>query len=127
MAKKDVNYPHTIGFRLTDEAWLMIEQQVVNTDLTPHEWCRAVVLDRLNRESSFSKNERVLFHQILRTQYLVSRGFQLLADDNLTPAEWKKLRTYAREKVDVFAESALAEFRSKMKQQSAAVALGEPR
>jgi len=47
MAKREVNFPHTIGFRLSDEAWLSVEQQVVNTDLTPHDWCRMVVLRRV--------------------------------------------------------------------------------
>ncbi len=112
MAKREVNYPNTIGFRLSDKAWFSIEQQVVNTDLTPHDWCRKVVLDRLNQGYSFSKNERVLLHQVLRTQYLVSRGFQMLADDTLRPAEWKKIRAYARQKADFFAEIAQAEFRS---------------
>lgn len=114
MAKREVNYPHTIGLRLSDEAWFSIEEEVVNTDLTPHDWCRMVVLDRLNHECSFSKNERVLFHQVLRTQYLVSRGFQMLADDTLRTAEWKKVRTYAKENIDFVAEHAVAEFRSRM-------------
>ncbi len=113
MAKREVNYPHTIGFRLSDKAWLSIEQQIVNTDLTPHDWCRLVVLDRLNREYSFSKNERVFLHQVLRTQYLVSRGFQMLADDTLRPAEWKKLRAYVKHNIDFVAEHALAEFRAR--------------
>jgi len=114
MAKREVNYPNTIGFRLSDKAWFSIEQQVVNTDLTPHDWCRKVVLDRLNQGYSFSKNERVLLHQVLRTQYLVSRGFQMLADDTLTPAEWKKVRTYAKDNIDFVAELVLAEFRSRV-------------
>lgn len=50
MAKREVNYPHTIGFRLSDEAWFRITQEIVNTDLTPQDWCRLVVLDRLDRE-----------------------------------------------------------------------------
>lgn len=114
MAKREVNYPHTIGFRLSDEAWFRIGQEVVNTDLTPHDWCRLVVLDRLNQEYSFSKNERVLFHQVIRTQYLVAQGFQLLADDKLTTAMWTKLRTYAKEQIDFIDERVLTEFRSKM-------------
>jgi hypothetical protein len=115
MAKREVNFPHTIGFRLSDEVWFRIEQQIVNTDLTPHDWCRMVVLDRLNHEYGFSKNERALLHQILRTQFLVSRGFHMLADDTLRPAEWKKVRTYAKENIDFVAEHALTESRSRVK------------
>ena len=58
MAKRDVRYPHTIGFRITDETWLRIEQEIAETDLTAHDWCRNVVLDRLDREYDFSKKER---------------------------------------------------------------------
>ncbi len=114
MAKREVNFPHTIGFRLSDEAWFSIEQEVANTDLTPHDWCRMVVLKTLDQEYGFSKHERLIFHQVIRTQYLVANGFQMLADDTLTTATWKKFRDYAKEKVEYFADSALKEFRSRM-------------
>ena len=113
MAKREVNYPHTIGFRVTDETWFRILQEVANTDLTPHDWCRLVVLDRLDSEYGFSKKERLLFHQVVSTQYLIAQGFQVLADDKLTTDAWQKIRGYAKEKVDYFARQALAEFQSK--------------
>jgi hypothetical protein len=46
MTKRDVRYPHTVGFRVTDETWFRIVQEVAETDLTPHDWCRMAVLDR---------------------------------------------------------------------------------
>ena len=113
MAKRDVRYPHTIGFRVTDETWLRIEQEIAETDLTAHDWCRLVVMDRLDREYGFSKKERILFHQVLRTQYLIAQGFHVLADNKLTPDEWRKIRAYAKEKGDYFAQLALAEFQKK--------------
>jgi hypothetical protein len=113
MAKRNVRYPHTIGFRVTDETWFAIQQEISETDLTPHDWCRLVVLDRLDREYGFSKKERLLFHQVLRTQYLIAQGFHVLADNKLTTDEWKKIRGYAKEKVDYFARLALEEFQSK--------------
>jgi len=113
MAKRDVRYPHTIGFRVTDETWLRIEHEIAETNLTGHDWCRQVVLDRLDREYGFSKKERLLFHQVVRTQFLIAQGFQVLADDKLTTDEWKKIRGYAKEKVDYFARLALEEFQSK--------------
>src|SRR5262249_50675545 len=114
MANRNVHYPHTIGFRVTDETWLKIVQEVVETDLTPHDWCRMVVLDRLDHEYGFSRKERLLFHQIVRTQFLVAFGFQMLADDTLTTDEWKKLRSYGKEKADYLAKQALADFRSRI-------------
>ena len=113
MAKRDVRYPHTIGFRITDETWLRIEQEIKETNLTAHDWCRMVVLDRLDREYGFSKKERLLLHQVVRSQYLIVQGFQVLADDKLTTDLWQKIRGYANEKTDYFARLALEEFQSK--------------
>lgn len=112
MAKRNVRYPHTIGFRVTDETWFAIQQEIFQTDLTPHDWCRLVVLDRLDNEYGFSKKERLIFHQIVRTQYLIAQGFQGLADNKLTPDEWKKIRAYGKERVDYFARLAIEDFQS---------------
>lgn len=113
MAKRDVRYPHTIGFRVTDETWLRIEHEIAETDLTAHDWCRQVVLDRFDHEYGFSKKERLVFHQIVRTQYLIAQGFQALAADELSTDSWQKIRGYAKEKTDYFARLALEEFQSK--------------
>jgi hypothetical protein len=64
-------------------------------------------------EHGLSKHERLIFNQVIRTQYLVANGFQMLADDTLTTAAWKKFRAFAREKIDVISDRALAEFRSR--------------
>ncbi|HUE81830.1 MAG TPA: hypothetical protein VMM84_06920 [Pyrinomonadaceae bacterium] len=72
MAKREVNYPHTIGFRVTDETWFRIQQEVANTDLTPHDWCRLVVLDSLNRGFGLTKKERIFFEQSVGIRYLVA-------------------------------------------------------
>lgn len=114
MPKKGRRFPHTISYRLTDEDYFRLEQEVNKTSLTPHDWCRLVVLDRLNQEFGLSKNERILFEQFARTQYLVANGFQLLADDKLTSEQWKNLRAFAKEKIDVITDRALADFRSRM-------------
>ena len=112
MVKRDVRYPHTIGFRVTDETWLRIEQEIEETDLTAHDWCRMVVLDRLDREYGFSKKERLLLHQVVRTQFLIAQGFQVLAENKLTTDAWQKIRAYGKEKADYFARLALEEFQS---------------
>jgi hypothetical protein len=114
MSKRNVRYPHTIGFRVTDETWLRIVQEVAEIDLTPHDWCRMAVLDRLDREYGFSKKESLLFQLIVRTQFFVAFGFQMLADDTLTTDEWKKLRAYAKEKADYLLQQTIADFRSRV-------------
>src|ERR1051326_8683769 len=90
MAKRNVRYPRTIGFRVTDETWFAIQREISNTDLTPHDWCRMVVLDSLNRGFGLTKKEHIFFQQAAAIRYLVANGFQLLADDRLTTEEGKK-------------------------------------
>ncbi len=125
MSKRTINYRHNISFRLTDEAWIRVGQEVAATDLTPHDWCRLVVLEKLNREHGLSKSERILFEQFARTQYLVANGFQLLADDKLTSEEWKKFRAVAKEKIDVITDRALADFRSRKDGEGRTIASSE--
>ena len=113
MAKRETDYPHTISFRLTDDAWLGIQNQIGGTDLTPHEWCRHAVLEKLTGNYGLSKSERFLFQHLVRAQYLVTQGFQLLADHNLTGEEWKKLRANAKHRASEIAEAALASYAEK--------------
>ena len=98
MGKRITDYPHTISFRLTDEAWLGIQKEIAGRELTAHEWCRKAALERLNNGYGLSKVERLLLEHFVRAQYLVTQGFQLLADDNLTGDHWKKLRAIATER-----------------------------
>ena len=114
MGQKNARYPHTIGFRVTDETWFAIQREISNTDLTPHDWCRMVVLDRLNRGFGLTKKERILFEQTTAIRYLIANGFQLLADDKLTTDEWKKLRMVSKEKIDIISDRALCDFRLRM-------------
>ncbi len=108
MGKRVTDYPLTISFRLTDEAWLGIQKEIAGRDLTAHEWCRKVALDRLNNDYALSKAERLLWEHFVRAQYLVTQGFQLLADDNLTGDQWKKLRAIATERAAELTDNALA-------------------
>src|SRR5690349_2706464 len=107
MSKREVNYSHTIGFRVTDETWFRIQQEIAETDLTPQDWCRLVVLDRLSRGYSLSKNERLLFSQFTRVHYLIVNAFRLLANDKLTPEEWEKLRIWSKESIGHITDEAL--------------------
>jgi hypothetical protein len=98
----------TISFRISDEAWMAIEREAAKTGKTPHKWGRLAVLEKLNSTHGLTRNERILFEQFARSQYLVTQGFQLLADDKLTPEEWKKYRTYANERTSEIVDNALA-------------------
>ena len=118
MGKRVTDYPHTISFRLTDEAWLGIQKQIAGNDLTAHEWCRKAALDRLNNSYGLTKAERLLLEHFVRAQYLVTQGFQLLADDNLTGDHWKKLRAIATERASELTDNALAERAQRSRERS---------
>lgn len=70
-------------------------------------------VDRLNQEYALSKNERFLFAQVARIQYLVSIGFQMLADDKLPTEKWTKIRVFAKESINVITEGTMKDFRSR--------------
>ena len=114
MAKRQVHYPHKIGFRVTDQTWFQIQQEIAETNLTPHDWCRLVVLDGLNNEFGLSRKERYFLHQILRTQFMVGHGFDVLADDKLTVELWRKYRDYSRQNVERLVKLSSEEFQSIM-------------
>ena len=113
MRGDNFHYPHRIGFRLDDKAWLKLETVTAGTGLSPHDWCRIATLERLNEEHGLTRSERFLFEQMARTQYLVGLGFQMLADDKLSSEEWKKLRDFAKEKIDIIIDRTLAELEAR--------------
>src|SRR5687767_4187874 len=94
MTRKVRQLHQTISYRLSDEDYLEIKQQIKETTMTAHDWCRDAALERLNRELGLSKSQRILFDQVVRAQYLIGLGLQLLADNKLTSEEWKKVRNY---------------------------------
>lgn len=118
MAKRETEYPHTISFRLTDEVWLSIQTEIHGTDVTPHEWCRRAVLEKLIKNYGLTKTERFLFQHLIRAQYLITQGFQMLADQNLNGEEWKKLRANTKHRASELADAALASYAEKSSRES---------
>ena len=78
-----------ISFRVTEEQAIEIEMAALDAGIKAREWCRNVVLEKLGSDAALTPNERLLFHTLIRVQYLVTQGFQLLADQNLTSDGWK--------------------------------------
>lgn len=113
MRKKGRQFPHTISYRLSDEDYLRIQNQVKEITSTPHDWCREAALERLNQGFGLSTSQRIIFDQIVRAQYLIGLGLQLLAENKLSPEEWNKVRTYARENLDSISRKALEDLPSK--------------
>jgi hypothetical protein len=114
--------PRVVSFRVSEEEWLAIEKAASKIGDTPHEWGRMASLEKLRMQDGLNSNERILFAQVARTQYLVGIGFQMLADDKLTTEEWKKLRTFAKEEIDVITNRALADYQSRTKSEARKVA-----
>ncbi|MGH9907984.1 MAG: hypothetical protein ACRD8U_20635 [Pyrinomonadaceae bacterium] len=98
----------TISYRISEDLWLKIEREAAKTGETPHEWGRSAAVEKLSNEHGLTRNERILFEQFARGQYLITQGFQLLAEDKLTTEEWKKFRAIANERTAEIADGALA-------------------
>ena len=100
----------TISFRITEEEWSEIEKRAATVQESPHQWARSAMFEKLRRNDELTRGDRFLFLHLVRAQYLITQGFQMLADDSLTSEEWKKLRVNAKHKVSELAESALASY-----------------
>ena len=74
------------------------------------QWARSAMLERLHGNDELTSGDRFLFHHIVRAQYLLTYGFQMLADDSLTSEDWKKLCVNAKQKVSEVVENALARY-----------------
>lgn len=100
----------TISYRITEKEWIEIEKRIANAGESPHQWARSALLEKLRRNDELTRAERFLFHHLVRAQYLIAQGFQMIADESLTSEDWKKLRLNAKVRVSELAESALASY-----------------
>ena len=106
----------TISYRITEKEWIEIEKRIKNAGESPHQWARSALLEKLRRNDELTRAERFLFSHLVRAQYLIAQGFQLIADQSLTSEAWKKLRVNAKHRVSELVESALASHAEKSAQ-----------
>lgn len=100
---------HVVTFRLTDAQWIQLQLAAQSALVRPNDWARDLTIQSLAKEVGMTPNDRRLFEEFVRTHYLVANGFQLLADDKLNPNEWKKVRLFARDNIDLISSRALAD------------------
>lgn len=106
MAKRNVRYPHTIGFRVTDETWFRIVQEVAETDLTPHDWCRLAVLigSSMNtvsqRRSDFYSRLLCVLNSSLHSVFRCSRMtlLPLTSGRSFVPMQREKPTTFSNKR-----------------------------
>ena len=110
-----------ISFRVTEEQAIEIEMAALDAGIKAREWCRNVVLEKLGSDAALTPNERLLFHTLIRVQYLVTQGFQLLADQNLTSDGWKKLRANAKYRVSELVTSVLETYTEKRRDRTSGI------
>lgn len=104
---------HVVAFRLDIEQWVQLEAAAHRAHSKPNDWVRDLTIEALAKGFGLKPNERILLEQFVRTQYLVAQGFQLLANQKLSTEEWKKIRAYAKEKIQDLTNLALADIRSR--------------
>src|ERR1041385_6626899 len=95
----------TISYRVTEEEWNEIEKRAATVQESPHRWARSAMFEKLRRNDELTRVDRFLFLHLVRAQYLITQGFQMLADDSLTSEDWKKLRVNAKQRVSELAET----------------------
>ena len=100
----------TISYRITEEEWNEIDKRAAAKRESPHQWARSALLEKLSRNDELTRGDRFLFRHLVRAQYLITQGFQMLADDTLTSEDWRKLRVNAKHRVSELVETALARY-----------------
>ena len=103
----------TISYRITEQEWIEIEKRITSGGESPHQWARSALVEKLRRNDELTRADHFLFSHLVRAQYLITQGFQMLADQNLTSEDWKKLRVNAKLRVPELVESALASYAKK--------------
>jgi hypothetical protein len=98
---------HIVTFRLDSQQWEQLQSASQASREKPNDWVRDLTTQTLASGVGLKPSERILFEQFARAQYLVTQGFQLLAEDNLTSEEWKKFRAIANERISEIADVAL--------------------
>lgn len=105
---KKARLTHIVTFRLDSQQWEQLQAASQASREKPNDWVRDLTTQTLASGIGLKPSERFLFDQFARAQYLVTYGFQLLAEDNLTSEEWKKIRAIANGRTSEIADVALA-------------------
>lgn len=80
-----------VQFRLSEAQWQQLCKAAQGTGITPHEWCRALTLNELDKGHGLSRNEQLIYEELARTYYLVSNAFGLMAEGKFNREEWQKI------------------------------------
>lgn len=104
---KRARLTHIVTFRLDSEQWQQLQSVSQAAREKPNDWVRDLTIQTLANGLGLKPSERFVLEQFAAAQYLVTHGFQLLAENNLTTEEWKKIRAIANERTSEIADVAL--------------------
>jgi hypothetical protein len=79
-----------ISFRVSAEAYELIENIASREGETVNGWARKFVLGEAENGSCLTGKERALYEEIARLGYLLNHGFGLLSIGKLTDEEWMR-------------------------------------
>jgi uncharacterized protein (DUF1778 family) len=108
---KATNKSRTIAFRVTEEQWQQIERAAVSGGHETNEWARDVIVEQATQSGGMTRNERLLYEEIARVRYLLSQGFALLANEELSPEAWLKTKRAADLEPEKIADALLTRMR----------------
>lgn len=99
--------PCFASFRLTEEEHQEIETWAATERLSPNEWCRKVVQERLREARGMNLHERLFYEEIARLRFITGQCFRLLARQELDEEAWEKVRDMADTKGAEIADNLL--------------------
>ena len=106
---KEIKKSRNITFRLTDEEYSRIEKAAAASGDDPNTWCRKLALTQLTGDSTFTRNEHLIYQEIALLRFLIGHGFKLLFSRNKdTAASWNRLTDQADKRSDEIVSNVLS-------------------
>lgn len=84
-----------VSYRLGSQVFRQVERQAAARGISPNEWCRQAVIEKLKSQATsqgqaLTKVEQILAEEILRLRWLIQNGMDhYLRKKTITAGEWE--------------------------------------
>lgn len=93
-----------ISYRLRDDHHIKIGEKATKRGISVNDWCREAALEKLEHDEQMP-SARDIFEELGSLNYIVRHAFRLIAKEELSVAEWDKLRGAAQQhRIEIAAE-----------------------
>jgi uncharacterized protein (DUF1778 family) len=105
----EIKRSRNIAFRVNDEEYAKIEKAAAAAGDEPNNRCRKVAFSKVTECLTFTRNERLIYHEVALLRFLLGHGFKMLFSSNEnTAAKWKKLTAQADQRSEDIANELLS-------------------